>query len=199
MQKFVTIILSMQFNQIITIKTVLFIILTIFIVAVSRKSLSNMHSHGFMRFFAFESIIILFLLNVEHWFDSPFSVPQIISWFCLFISAYLVIEGFRLLRSKGKSDSSRTGRDLYKLEKTTKLVNEGIYRFIRHPLYSSLLFLALGIFFKLVSILSFILIIAACLFLTFTAKNEEKENYEYFGDAYQSYKQNTKMFIPYLW
>jgi len=43
------------------------------------------------------------------------------------------------------------GKDLYKIEKKTKLVTEGISHNTRHPLYGSLLFLARGIFFKFVS------------------------------------------------
>jgi protein-S-isoprenylcysteine O-methyltransferase Ste14 len=39
---------------------------------------------------------------------------------------------------------------------------------------------------------------AACLFLTLTAKIEEKENKQYFGEAYQNYIQKTKMFIPFV-
>ncbi len=88
---------------------------------------------------------------------------------------------------------------MYKIEKTTKLVTEGIYRYIRHPLYSSLLFLAWGIFFKSVSKIGFFLVIGASLSLFLTAKIEEKENCDFFGDEYESYIQRTKMFIPYVW
>jgi protein-S-isoprenylcysteine O-methyltransferase Ste14 len=183
----------------ITFKILIFIILTILFAIILRRSFVNIHSHGFTRFFAFECILVLFLLNVEHWFVSPFSFNQIISWTCLFISAYLVIEGYRLLHSKGKIDVTRTSKDLYKIEKTTKLVTEGVYGFIRHPLYSSLLFLAWGIFFKFFSTLGFILTIVTSFFIVFTAKKEEIENYEYFGDEYHSFKQKTKMFIPYIW
>jgi len=35
-------------------------------------SLRDFRSHGFFRFFAFESILGLFLLNVTYWFRDPF-------------------------------------------------------------------------------------------------------------------------------
>ncbi len=182
-----------------TLKFLIFIISTAIITFISRKSLINIRSHGFFRFFAFEFIIILFLMNVEFWFISPFSFYQIISWLLLISSAFFVVEGFRLLSSKGKLDEMRPEEHLYKLEKTTKLVTEGIYRYIRHPLYGSLLFLAWGIFFKSVSIGGFFLVIGTSLFLTLTAKIEEKKNCDYFGEEYKSYMQRTKMFIPYVW
>ena len=184
---------------ILTIKIGLFIILSITIVFVSHKSLIRIQSHGFYRFFAFELILILFLLNIIYWFVSPFSFYQIISWIFLFISTYFVIEGYGMPRIKGNADDLRPGEELYKLEKTTKLIKEGIYKFIRHPLYSSLLFLSWGIFLKSVSMLGFILIIIISFFLMKTAKIEEKENSDYFGYEYENYMQKSKMFIPYIW
>ncbi len=177
----------------------IFIFSTVIIVFISRKSLINIRSHGFFRFFVFEFIIILFLLNVEFWFISPFSFNQIISWILLISSTFFVVEGYRLLHSKGNADELRPGEDLYKLEKTTMLVTEGIYCYIRHPLYGSLLFLAWGIFFKSVSIIGFFLVVGASLSLTLTAKIEEKENCDYFGKEYEYYMQQTRMFIPYVW
>ncbi len=180
-------------------KVWIFIIATVIIVFISRKSLIIFHSHGFFRFFAWEFILVLFLLNVEFWFIEPFSLNQIISWILLISSTFFVFEGYRLLHSKGNSDELRPEKHLYKIEKTTKLVTEGIYRYIRHPLYASLLFLAWGIFFKSVSIIGFFLVIGASLSLTLTAKIEERENFDYFGKEYESYMQQTKMFIPYVW
>lgn len=182
-----------------TLKVLIFIVATVIIAFISRKSLINIHSHGFFRFFAWEFILILFLLNLEFWFIEPFSLNQIISWVFLISSTFFVVEGYRLLHSKGNPDELRPEKHLYKIEKTTKLVTEGIYRYIRHPLYGSLLFLAWGIFFKSFSTIGFFLVIGTSLSLTLTAKIEEKENCNYFRDEYGSYIQRTKMFIPYIW
>ena len=83
--------------------------------------------------------------------------------------------------------------------KEHQLVTNGIYRYIRHPLYGSLLFLAWGIFFKSISIAGFLLVMGTSLFLFLTAKIEEKENCDYFGEEYRSYMQQTKIFVPYIW
>jgi len=182
-----------------TLKISIFIFATIIIAAISRKSLGNFRSHGFYRFFAWELILILFLLNVGFWFRNPFSWNQIISWIFLVGSAFCVIEGTRLLHARGKSDALRRDESLYTFEKTTALVSQGIYRYIRHPLYASLLFLAWGIFFKAPSPVGFLLGSGAGLVLTLTAKIEEKENRDYFGDEYIAYMQKTKMFIPFIW
>lgn len=180
-------------------KVYIFIALTVLIAFISRKSLINVRTHGFFRFFAWEFIIILFLMNVEYWFIDPFSLNQILSWIFLCSSAFYVVEGYRLLRSKGKPDNSRTEKHLYKIEKATTLVTTGIYHYVRHPLYGSLLFLAWGIFLKSVSISGVILVLGTSLALILTAKMEEKENRNYFGGEYVSYMRRTKMFIPYVW
>ena len=85
------------------------------------------------------------------------------------------------------------------MEKTTTLVTTGIYRYIRHPLYSSLLFLAWGVFFKSFSWASGSLVVVASLFLVLTARQEEREDLGYFGESYREYRKHTKMFIPHVY
>jgi protein-S-isoprenylcysteine O-methyltransferase Ste14 len=104
----------------------------------------------------------------------------------------------QLLRMIGKPDDRRSDMSLLGVEKTTTLVIVGAYRYIRHPLYSSLLFLAWGVFLKSPSWPGGSLAIAATAFLTATAKVEESENIRYFGSAYREYMKQTKMFIPFL-
>lgn len=84
------------------------------------------------------------------------------------------------------------------IEKTNKLITIGAYRYIRHPLYSSLLFLAWGVFFKHISGFSICLVLIGTFFLVVTAKVEEIENIEFFGNTYRGYMKQTKMFVPYL-
>jgi protein-S-isoprenylcysteine O-methyltransferase Ste14 len=177
---------------------VVFVIASIGLIYISRESL-RVRAHGFYRFFAWEFILALFLLNVERWFDDPFAPHQLIAWTMLIVSAILVIVGVRLLRAIGKPDRARQDDSAtIAFEKTTTLVEVGAYKYIRHPLYSSLLFLAWGIFFKAPSWLGGILAIGATIFLIATAKVEERENIRFFGAAYQTYIERTKMFVPLL-
>jgi protein-S-isoprenylcysteine O-methyltransferase Ste14 len=84
------------------------------------------------------------------------------------------------------------------VERTTELVDAGAYRYVRHPIYSSFLFGALGVFLKDVSWQSAVLTAIVMLSAVLAAKTEEKENVEYFGEAYRGYVARTKMFIPWL-
>jgi protein-S-isoprenylcysteine O-methyltransferase Ste14 len=98
----------------------------------------------------------------------------------------------------GKPDPSRDDSHLTKIEKTTKLVTIGIYGYIRHPLYSSLLFLTWGVFFKNPTPAGVSLAMVSSIFLFVTAKIEEVENLAYFGKVYRKYMEKTKMFIPFI-
>ena len=83
-------------------------------------------------------------------------------------------------------------------ENTTNLVKAGIYKYIRHPMYSSLLFLCLGTLFKNISVITILLAASIIIFLVLTAKVEEKENIIFFGHPYEDYMKKTRMFIPYI-
>jgi protein-S-isoprenylcysteine O-methyltransferase Ste14 len=183
-------------------RVIIFAILSAAIAYVSRASLRVPRSHGFYRFFAWECILALFFLNFinfRQWFGDPFSVRQLISWFLLMGSIAPAVFGIQMLRTQGKPDVRRP-RDvpLVWIEKTTELVTTGVFKYIRHPLYSSLLFLAWGVFFKRPSWIGGGVVLGATAFLLATAKVEELENVRYFGAAYRAYMQHTKMFIPFV-
>jgi protein-S-isoprenylcysteine O-methyltransferase Ste14 len=167
-------------------------------ITLSRRALTKPSNHGFPRFFAFEAILSLVILNASVWFVQPFSLSQLISWVLLLDSAYLVIHAFRVFRQFGKPDKSIQDASRLALEKTTRLVTKGPYHFIRHPMYASLLCLAWGVFLKQITPVSSLLVILASLALYITAVFEERENLRIFGDEYAAYMKSTKRFIPFL-
>ncbi len=178
---------------------IIFGIASLLLIAISWRSLRHPRSHGFYRFFAWEAILALFLLNAGAWFYKPFSWNQVIAWCMLLLSLLPLVLGIKVLRTRGKPTQQReSDPSLLGFEKTTALVTSGIYHYIRHPLYSSLLLLTWGIFFKSPSLLGVILALTATFFLTATAKADEAECTQFFGTAYRDYMRRTKMFIPYL-
>lgn len=176
-----------------------FAVTSLFLIAISWKSLTHPRSHGFYRFFTWEAILASFLLNAKFWFYKPLAWNQIIAWLLLFLSLIPLALGIHSLRTRGKPVGQREGDpSLLAFEKTTTLVTSGIYRYIRHPLYSSLLLLTWGIFFKSPSLPGGILPVLSTLFLVLTAKTDEDECVHFFGTQYAEYMKNTKMFIPYI-
>jgi len=177
---------------------VLFILGTIFILFISKKALRSLRHHGFYRFFVFEFTLVLLLLNVPHWFDFPFSFHQIVSWILLVYSGFLLFQSVYFFKKYGGSKQRRENTANLEFENTSSLIQKGIYKYIRHPMYVSLLFLDLGAMFKNITIITLSLAGAATIFVVLTAKIEEKENIKFFGAGYDDYMKKTKMFIPFI-
>ena len=171
---------------------------TVFLVYISRKSLLKPKSHGFYRFFVFASCLLLVSLNLPYWIMNPFTYQQIISWISLIISIYLLFQSFYSLKKFGGSKEREIETANFNFENTANLIRDGIYKYIRHPMYCSLLFLSLGAFLKNISAYSIVLTIISVLFLIFTAKAEEKENIKFFGSLYTNYMEETKKFVPFI-
>lgn len=164
---------------------------TIFIILFSWfLSIKYKRYHGIARFFAFESVFILVLLNYKVWFTTPFSVPQIISWVLLILSAYIVADGYLTLKRKGKPDSN--------FENTSVLVKSGLYGYIRHPLYLSIFLLGTGVMLKQIGMLQLSLGAVNLVAIYITARIEEREMIAKFGEEYKDYMKETRMFIPFL-
>ena len=181
------------------IQIIVFALLSIGVIYVSRRSLLTPGSHGFYRFFAWEAMAALFALNMPVWFETPWSWNQLISWFLLIACLLPLTLGARTLTGRGNVTAERSGEpQLMAFEKTSALVTTGIYHYIRHPLYSSLLVLTWGIFFKDPGPAGICLAAAASLLLVATARADEAECIRFFGNEYRAYREHTRMFVPFL-
>lgn len=164
---------------------------TLFIMAFSWwLSIRYKRYHGISRFFAFESVYILVLLNIKVWFHDPFSLHQIISWILLIVSIYPVVSGYILLKKHGNPSVN--------FENTSRLVKTGLYSLIRHPLYLSVFLFGTGIMMKNPGTLQLILGMINLIAVYVTSRIEEGEMIARFGDEYKEYMKETKMFLPYL-
>lgn len=180
------------------IRLALFIICTLFFIRFSWRALGNQGAHGFYRFFVFEGLLLLILLNHPYWFKDPFSLLHLVSWFLLFVSITFIVQSLIKLKEYGGYAERNDMLENHSFENTAYIVEKGLYRYIRHPMYSSLLFLGWGAFLKHITLLNIGLILLVSVFLIVTSKVEERENIRFFGTAYEDYMQQTKMFIPWL-
>jgi protein-S-isoprenylcysteine O-methyltransferase Ste14 len=153
-------------------------------------SIRSRRFHGIARFFAFEGILALFLLNVRGWFHDPGSVLHAASW--------ILLAGPLALAAASISLYFRRAAPQGQFENSTHLVDTGIYRYIRHPMYGSLILLGLGVYFKRVTTLTSVLAFVVVLALVVTALIEEGEMRARFDESYAAYKRKTKRFIPFL-
>ncbi|MCL4363931.1 isoprenylcysteine carboxylmethyltransferase family protein [Patescibacteria group bacterium] len=84
------------------------------------------------------------------------------------------------------------------VDKKARLVEDGPYRLIRHPMYSSLLTAGLGLLLMNVSLIRLLVYIFLIVDLMMKLSFEEKLLEKHFKD-YAAYKKNTKRIIPFFY
>ncbi len=181
-----------------TLQTIVFLLGSISFIYLSREAFRNPQTHGFPRFFAFDAILGLVVLNAPAWFSNPLSLLQVISWLLLLDATLLAVHSFWILYLYGEIDVKIKEPSQVGFEKTTRLVRRGPYQLIRHPLYASLLLLTWGALLKQVTLVTFLLAVIASLALFLAAAYEERENLAKFGDDYANYMRQTKRFFPFV-
>jgi protein-S-isoprenylcysteine O-methyltransferase Ste14 len=174
-----------------TTQWIIFISATVFLILFSWfVSIREKRYHGFPRFFVFEGLLLLGLLQWNSWFKDPLILRQLASWLFLILSMYYVFASIILYHRHTNHGQN--------FENSTKLVTSGLYKYVRHPMYASLLFLGWGMFLKSINLYSIILIVIITIALFITCKVEEKEMIKRFGEEYKSYMNKTKIWIPYI-
>ena len=177
---------------------ILFIAGTAFFAYVSRNALRNPRSHGFWRFIAWECMLALVILNFPMWTVDPFSPRQLVSWVLLIASISLAIHAVQMLKRIGRPSEERAEAELFGFEKTSSLVTSGAFRYIRHPMYAALLYLAWGALLKDISVVTVALAVVASIALFITALRDEAECLAHFGEAYAAYMKTSKRFVPFI-
>ncbi|MHA2296387.1 MAG: methyltransferase family protein [Candidatus Hodarchaeales archaeon] len=125
----------------------------------------------------------------------PFWDNIIISYIGLVV---LMIGGSILLTSRYQL--KRYGSGMIVIEDDHELITSGIYRYIRHPIYSGGLIWILGFMLSLRSLI-FLFVVLIFNFLILKARflQEERLLTERFGDEYLSYMKRTKRLIPFIY
>lgn len=181
-----------------TVQIALFLAGTAFFTWVSRHALRNPRSHGFYRYIAWECMLALVLINFPVWTVDPFSPRQIVSWGLLAASIGLAVHAVRLLKQIGRPGQERGDAELFAFEKTNSLVTSGAFRYIRHPMYAALLYLAWGALLKDITPVTVALTAVASVALLLTALRDEAECRQHFGEAYVAYMKTTRRFVPFI-
>jgi protein-S-isoprenylcysteine O-methyltransferase Ste14 len=83
--------------------------------------------------------------------------------------------------------------------KDQKMLTDGIYKHIRHPLYLGEILRNLGIAVFFASVYGFLIILLSSFFLLVRIEIEEKMLILAFGKNYMQYKKKTKKIFPFLY
>lgn len=109
------------------------------------------------------------------------------AWAFVMVTSSVVIFFGLFLMAKGWSRIHASGGEL---------VNEGVYRYVRHPQYLGLMIVIAGLLIQWPTILTIAMLPFLIIMYYRLAKREEKEALEAFGERYEEYKRRTPMFLP---
>ena len=84
-----------------------------------------------------------------------------------------------------------------KHKENSTLITTGIYQFIRHPMYTSVIIMMFSIFTSTPTWIEGVLLIVLVIVLVLKAKREESLLLVVHSD-YETYMKKTKLFIPYI-
>ncbi|HSO11374.1 MAG TPA: isoprenylcysteine carboxylmethyltransferase family protein [Anaerolineales bacterium] len=165
-----------------------------------KDSLRRMFGNGFMRMyrlfyniFSMISFVPILYLMTELPAPNMYQVPM--PWNYLMLAGQGISVILLFVAVLQMDILSFVGlRQLFEEEKTGKLVTEGFYRFMRHPLYTfGLLILWLS---PSVTVNSFVIYIALTIYIFVGAYFEERKLLREFGQEYAQYQSVTPMLIP---
>jgi len=116
----------------------------------------------------------------------------------LLIGGYLRFKARLELKKKaGFSSLGSTAR--LQIVESHRLVKDGLYKHVRHPIYLAETLRNFGFVLIFSSIYGVLFIAVGTIFLLFRIRTEEKMLIEAFGEDYKEYQRNTKKLIPYIY
>lgn len=151
--------------------------------------------------------ITIFILAGYAWCIVDISSPdrvrfhltlELIGIFLFIIGSFLEILVRIELKNKANFPSLQSTKKLLIVEEH-RLITDGLFKYIRHPLYIGRILLSLGVGLFCSSIYGLILISIGLAFIIPRIQIEEKMLIDKFGYAYREYQKKTKKLIPYIY
>ncbi len=132
-------------------------------------------------------LAIFITLIVLGWFliDQQIKWLAYIGLFLYIPAAYFIVSSFVNLKHKGKPKSG--------WEETTKLIDTGVYRITRHPMYFGSALFTFAVLLIQQSVVSIILGVIAVILFFIASKEEDKKLIDKFGDSYKEYMKKVPM------
>ena len=133
---------------------------------------------------------ILFVVYIFRLSKIDFGVPRWLQLIGLFLSVAGIIISLASVLALNKNLSAFPTP-----KQSAKLIQSGIYKYIRHPIYSGILFFTFGFSMYSENTLRFLIFFMLLILFRFKAVYEEKLLQDKFSN-YAAYKKTTGMFLP---
>ncbi len=133
----------------------------------------------------------IYLINPEMMEWARFPIPSWIRWLGAIIAVLGMALEFSTQLYLGKNYSTTLH-----ISEEQSLVTSGPYRYIRHPMYTALITVGIGIGLLSTSWYFLLPFIATGIVIALRTRREEEAMIEKFGDEYIQYTQGTGRFFP---
>lgn len=148
-------------------------------------------------------IFLIQILSISIVFIAPFSDGHSIgTWnigeFGRFLGFILLIPGFVLMQMAEKHLGKQFSIEVT-LQKDHTLIQDGPYRFIRHPRYLGVLAFFTGISVVFQSLFSIFLVVMLCVIIMWRVYAEEALLFQEFGKEWEAYRKKSWRIIPFLY
>jgi protein-S-isoprenylcysteine O-methyltransferase Ste14 len=147
--------------------------------------------------------IIILILVITHFLFPQHSlhflkITSTAPLFLQIIGVGLTVLGLIIAIIARKTLSDNWSSDI-EFKKNHKLITEGIYRYIRHPIYTGIICMGLGAIIVDQSIIVVLFYFCMAAFLIYKMKKEETLLLKHFQKEYPAYMKKTKALIPFIY
>ncbi len=142
-------------------------------------------------------LIVVAVIGAAHITDANWTQPAYASSVVRWLGAAMTVLGIGIAFWARAYLARQWGMPMTQSSRP-QLITKGPYRWIRHPIYSGILLAGIGTFLAV----SYLLIVAFAVmaaYFIYASYQEEAFLGTELGREYLSYKQRTKMFIPYVY
>ncbi len=133
------------------------------------------------------------LISLEHTVLWPDFLPMRILGLLFLASGFVL--GYQAMKAYDLGEFSGLGQ---RTEDETPLVIEGLNAYMRHPLYTALIFISFGLGFLWPWDTLWVTIGITLIYLFWGSELEERKLIKRYGEAYLNYRKSVNRFIPYL-
>jgi protein-S-isoprenylcysteine O-methyltransferase Ste14 len=113
-----------------------------------------------------------------------------------YVSNYIRTGVFLVLLFSGGYLTWKAHKQIFgTVRQEAELVQTGVFRYSRHPMYLGIMIMYLGLAVSSLSIASFVLLGVIFFFYNYLAVYEEKQLIEFFGEKYRDYMKTTRRWL----
>ena len=117
------------------------------------------------------------------------------------ISHFLFFSGLIVLGIASNSFDLKEffGLNKQQMNAKNKLVTKGIYKYVRHPLYTGTILVTAGCFLNLPTLSVLVFLILTFIYIEIGSRLEEQKLKEEFGNEYIEYCKTVKRYFPFIY